>query len=354
MGIKPRLFHNDKPIAGLDISTIGLKAMAIDPKKLHVLGYGSMDLDPAKVQSSMLGGDGYLAEALSTMLKERFKGHLPSGQVIVSVPTSRTYSRTMTVPAEAEKNLFEAVQLEVEQYIPITAADLSIDYEIIERNPKELTVLLAAVPKRIVQSVMSTCNDAGLEVVMIEPGINAAARIVKITEEGHLPSVIIDIGAASTDVGILDNGIVRLTGSVPVGGHTFTLRIAEGLKVNFEEAHQLKIHSGLASGPHQAKVKAALEGAMMLIITEIRKIIRYYNERIGVKTKMEQILVVGGGSNVPGIGEFITEATLMPARVGDPWHALDFGRLEPPSRQFRQRYITAAGLAIIDPKEIWQ
>lgn len=354
MGTKPRLFHSDKPIAGLDISTTGLKMMAIDPKKMHILGYASMDLDPNRVQDSMLKGGEYLADSVRTMLKEKVHGHLPSNQVVVSVPTSRTYSRTMTIPVASAKNLTEAVQLEVEQYIPIAAGDLSIDYQVIERSPEELTVLLAAVPKKIVESVMTACSGAGLEVVMIEAGMNAAARIIKVTEEGHLPSIIIDIGAATTDVGILDNGVVRLTGSVAVGGHTFTLRIAEGLKVPLEEAHQLKVHSGLAAGPHQAKLKIALEATMTQIITEIRKIIRYYAERIGVKTKMEQIIVVGGGSNVPGLGEFITEATLMPARVGDPWHVLDFGRLEPPSRQFKQRYITAAGLAIIESKDIWQ
>ena len=45
-----KLFYNDKPIIGLDISQTGIKVMAVDPKKWLVLGYGSVDLDPAKVQ----------------------------------------------------------------------------------------------------------------------------------------------------------------------------------------------------------------------------------------------------------------------------------------------------------------
>lgn len=349
-----RLFHKDKPIAGLDISTTGVKLMAIDPKRMVVLGYGSVDLDPTKMQESLNGNPDFIAEGLNKLLKVKLKGRLPSDQVVVSVPTSRTYSRIMVVPVESEGSLTEAVQLEVEQYIPIASSDLYVDYQVIERTPKELNVLISAVPKKLVDTLVEACQKSGLAVTMVEPGINAAARLIKATEEGHLPSLIIDIGAATSDIALLDNGTVRLTGSVAVGGHTFTLRISEGLKVPLEEAHQLKVHSGLSPGPHQAKIKVALDDSLGKIVSEMRKIIRYYNERVGVKTKIEQIVIVGGGSNIPGLGEVITDSMLMPARVASPWDAIGFGNLQPPSRQFKPRYITAAGLAIVDPKEIWR
>lgn len=352
MGIK--LFHTDKAVSGLDISTTGIKIMSIDPKKMNVLGYGAIDLDPVKVQDSLLKGDDYLAEGLKVLLKEKLIGKLPSNQVVACAPTSRTYSRIMAVPIDAASNVGEAVQLEAEQYIPIPRAELALDYQIIERDAKELTVLVSAVPKRIVTTIMETCQKAGLDLIMIEPAINAAARLVRLTEEGHLPSLIIDIGAATTDIALLDDGTVRVTSSVVVGGNTFTLRISEGLKVSLEEAHQLKVHSGLSAGPNQAKLKVALEPTMNQIISEMRKTIRYYNERVGVKTKIEQIVIVGGGSNMPGLGEYITETMMMPARVGEPWDTLHFGNLKPPSRLFKQRYITAAGLSIVDPKGIWK
>jgi hypothetical protein len=45
---------------------------------------------------------------------------------------------------------------------------------------------------------------------------------------------------------------------------------------------------------------------------------------------------------------------MMPARVASPWQVLNFGSLQQPSRQFKPRYITAAGLASVHPKEIWR
>ena len=81
---------------------------------------------------------------------------------------------------------------------------------------------------------------------------------------------------------------------------------------------------------------------------------RYYNERISDKRKLEQLLVVGSGSNMPGIGEYFTNELIMPSRVASPWQKLDFGKLPEPARQFRPRYITVAGLSSIEPGGIWE
>lgn len=348
-----KLFHHDKPIVGFDVSQTGIKVMAIDTKKWLVLGYGSMDLDPLKLQESITKDGEYLGKNIKTLLDSKLSGRLSGKQVVVSVPTSRTYSRTMNLPLDAEKNLTQAISLEAEQYIPITISELNIDYQIIERSDKELTLLISAVPKKIVENTVKACEAAGLDVVMVEPGISAVARLVTETEEGHLPTVIVDIGAAATDIAIL-NKTIRVTGGLQIGGNSFTLEISKKLKVSLEEAHKLKVQDGFSSGPKQEKIQVALKPGLDQIIGEIKKMMRYYTERLGAKEKIEQIVIVGGGSNVPGLGDYFTEAMLMPARVASPWQVLNFGKLAQPSRQYKPRYITAAGLACVNPKEIWR
>lgn len=349
-----KLFYHDRPIIGLDISQTGLKVMAVDPKKWLVLGYGSIDLDPAKVQESFDKQSSYLAENIRSLLKEKLVGTLSSDHTVISLPTARTFSRTFTMPIDAEHTLKDAIEIEVNQYIPIPINLLYVDYEIIDRTKDTLTVLLCAVPKTLVDTCLQAVSDAGLHVAMIEPGINAVARVLEATEEGHLPTLIVDIGPASTDIAVLD-GSIRVTGGLGIGGNSFTLEIAKKLNVGLENAHQLKVLNGLSAGPRQAKLVGALEPSLQRITSEARKVLRYYNERLsGNDRKIEQLLVVGGGSNVPGIGDYFTNDLVMPARVASPWQKLDFGKLPQPAKQFRPRYITVAGLASINPKEIWK
>jgi len=348
-----RLFYKDKPIIGLDISQTGIKIMAVNPKKWLVTGYGSIDLDPVKVQESLDDESTYLTENLQQLLNHNLVGSLPSTQTVLGVPTGRTFSRTFTIPASAEKTLKDAVEIEVDQYIPIPMTLLYVDYEIIQRTKQELTVLMTAVPQSLVNSCMQAAKRAGLDVVMIEPGVSAVARVLETTEEGHLPTVIVDIGPASTDIAVLD-GAIRVTGGLGVGGNTFTLSIAKKLNVPLENAHQLKVLNGLSAGPRQLKIQTALKPNLDRILAETRKVIRYYNERITDERKLEQVLIVGGGSNVPGIGDYFTNELVMPARVASPWQKLDFGKLPQPAKQFRPRYITVAGLASVTPGRIWK
>ena len=349
-----KLFYHDKPIIGLDISQTGIKVMAVDPKKWLVLGYGSIDLDPAKVQKSLESDDGYLSENIKTLLGDKLIGTLPSNHTVIGIPTNRSFSRTFTVPLKAESTLADAVEIEVDQYIPIPMSSLYIDYEVISRTKEQLTVIMAAVPKLLIDSCMSAATSAGLRPIMIEPGINSVARVLEATEEGHLTTLIVDIGSASTDIAVLEDGAIRVSGGLGVGGNTFTLDIAKKLGVPLENAHQLKVLNGLSAGPRQAKISSALQPNLQRIVTEIRKVIRYYNERLTDDHKLEQVVVVGGGSNVPGIGDYFTNELVMPARVASPWQKLDFGSLPQPTRQLRPRYITVAGLASVDQKEAWK
>jgi len=347
-----KLFYKDKPIIGLDISQTGMKVMSVDPKKWLVTGYGSIDLDPAKVQQSLDEGDDYLTKNIASLLNKNLVGSLASNHAILGVPAGRTFTRTFTIPANTEKNLKEAVELEVEQYIPIPMSTLYVDYEVIERSKEELTVLMCAVPRTVVDSCISIAENAGLRVAMVESSVSAVARLLETTEEGHLPTVIVDIGPASTDIAILD-GSIRIAGSLSIGGNTFTLDIAKKLKVPLENAHQLKVLNGLSAGSRQQKINAALKPSLERIVAETQRVIRYYDERIVNHRKLEQVLIVGGGANVPGIGEYFTNELVMPARVASPWQQLDFGKLPQPAKHFRPRYITVAGLATVPAERIW-
>ncbi len=350
-----KFFYKDKPIIGLDISTSGIKLMSIDPKKWLVNGYGSLDLDPLKMKTALESEDNtFLTDSIKSLMADQIIGTLGSTSVAIAVPTARSYTRTFTLPSSAEKALSEAVLLEAEQYIPIPVSTLYIDYQVIERNHKSIVVLMSAVSKVVVDNITRSVEAAGLYPVLIEPSINSVGRVLTATEDGTLPTVIVDINASSTDIAILDRGSIRLTGGVQVGGNTFTLDIAKKLGIALENAHQLKVLNGLNAGPRQQKLREALNPSLERILNETKKVMRYYNERINSERKLEQLLVVGGGSNIPGIGEYFTENLIIAARAASPWQRLDFGKIQEPPKQFRSRYITVAGAASVKPGSIWK
>lgn len=347
-----KFFYKDKPIIGIDISNTGIKIMSVDVKRWLVLGHGATDLDPIKLKESLEGRSTYLAESLKILISEKLIGKLPSNHAVVSIPTAKSFSRTFTLPTSVQKNMHDAVIIEAEQYIPVPIETLYIDYEIIEKTKHEITILMSAVPRTIVDNCLLALEAVGMRTVMIEPSISSVGRLITIAEDGQLPSIIVDIGPASTDIAVLDNGYIKVTGGLAIGANTFTLDIAKKLNISIENAHQLKVLNGLSAGPRQEKITNALKPTLDRMTVEIRKVMRYYDERLANGNKLEQLLIVGAGSNVPGIGEYFTNELVMPARVASPWQKLEFGKLPEPTKQFRSRYITVAGLASIKPGKI--
>lgn len=348
-----RLFHKDKPIIGLDISAASIKLMSIDTKHWAVLGYASIDTNPQEMESSIESDGKYISDQLKQLLRSKVVGDISSNHAVMSIPTSRTYSRSVTIPRSVKNSLDDAIRLEAEQYIPIPVAQLYIDYEITKEDGNSITVLMCAVPQKIVDNCINAATEAGLEVIMVEPGMLSVVRLLRYTEEGNLPSVIVDIGSAATDVAITD-GTIKVTGGLAVGGNTFTLDISEKLKVPLKKAHQLKVLNGLSPSPKQKAIAEALEPNLKRIAQEIKKIIRYYTERVPGARDIEQVIIVGGGSSVPGIGDFFTDNLMIATRVASPWQMLNFLKLPQPARQFKSRYLTVAGLASVKPEDIWK
>lgn len=198
-----KFFYKDKPILGLDVSSTGIKLMSIDPKKWIVNGYGSADLDPMKMKEAFESSESaFLTDSLKSLMAENIIGTLTSTNVAIALPTQRSYTRTFTLPASAESSLDEAVVLEAEQYIPIPLDTLYNDYQIIERVNKTIVVLMSAVSRVVVDNITKSVEAAGLTPILIEPSISSVGRVLTSTEDGTLPTIIVDIGPANTDIAI--------------------------------------------------------------------------------------------------------------------------------------------------------
>jgi len=80
---------------------------------------------------------------------------------------------------------------------------------------------------------------------------------------------------------------------------------------------------------------------------------RYYEERYGSEHNISQVVILGGGANMPGLGDYLTSALRMPVRSQNPWNYLEYKGLEPPVGPDRLMYATVAGLSLVRPKDVF-
>lgn len=348
---------HDEPLFGLDIghSNIKVMQMQVTPgKSPRVIGYGFADYPPNSMANGVIVNYEALSHALYQLFTEKIVGSVSSRKVACTIPTSRTFSRAMKLPNMDSTHIDEAVHLEAEQYIPVPTSNLYIDYEITSRDESGLEILMVATPKNIVDSYVKLLQAVGLDPVALEPTMSASSRLFALADSSHgAPSLLMDFGSISVDMAAIDKTMF-VNSTVAGGSDTMNELIAKRLNINSEEAYNLKNTYGISSGVKQKEILEAVQPMLENLIREARKIIRYYDERTApAHRKIAQIITIGGGSNTPGLNQYLSKELGLPARMLDPWRSIDFAELKPPSEIERSMYVTVAGEAILQPKEIY-
>jgi len=355
MNTSPNFYH-DKPLFGLDIGFGSIKAMQIaqqdNSKKPKITGYGIASFNPVLLKDGVIVDPPTLAKAAVELFKNQIKGEITTRRVVMSVPASRTFSRIIKLPLLANKELASAVQLEAEQYIPIPLDQLYLDYQVIRRTEQEIELFAVAAPRPIIDSYSVLAELLGLEVVAMETTVSATSRLFTHTALSDAPTILIDFGSIAADITIFDKTMV-VTGTVSGGSDNFTANIAKKLGVTIQEAETIKSKYGLDASKKQKDIAEALRPTLEQLLKEIRRMIRYYEERSGTEAKITQVVTMGGGASMPGLNGHLTELLRLPARMIDPWQHINYGKLPLPGPNARSVYATVCGLGLIQPGEIF-
>lgn len=349
--------YEDKPLFGLDVGhgivrVLQLQQPAKPKQKPKVIGYGETTFDSSAMENGVIVKPEEIAKAIQKLFRHSLVGDITTNRVAVSLPISRAFTRSLELPHLSDKELAQAISTEVEQYIPASIESLYVDYSSVQSEKDKWATFIVAMPSRIVDSYVTLCRLLGLEVVVVQTSSGASAQLFSLDKQSDLPSVLIDFGSESADITVFDKTPI-VSGTVACGGEEITRLIASALDVNKREATIIKTKYGLGYSKKQKQIEAALEPSLSLLIKEIQRSIRYYEERSKSKRTIAQIVIMGGGANMPGIADYLTNSLRTPVRAFDPTNFIDFGRLQPLSLSDRMSYVTATGLSSIPPREVF-
>lgn len=351
--MKTKLFYKPKHLFGFDIGHSAIKVVQVSNghgSNARVLGYGFNTFNEQAVRDGVIVDYEALAASAHALLTELIVGSVTTDNVAISIPAARSFTHILTLPYMEESELYQAVQLEAEQYIPIAVDQLYIDYKVNKvisagkDQEKQLELVMVAAPRKIVDSYLKLLDILGLEAALIETSLAANARAFTRAHHTTKPILLVDFGSRSSDTNVFD-GALRVAGTVDGGGDSVTDAIAKAFKVTTRQAYILKTRYGLKAGPKQKEMEAAIAPTLDNVVKEITKMLRYYKEREAKAGAVEAIVMSGGGANLPGLAEYLTNKTGIKAMVDNPWEKLDFGRLQQPHSLESTIYTTAVGLA---------
>ena len=229
----------------------------------------------------------------------------------------------------------------------------------------EAEVHIITSSKTIIQNIKTCIERAGYNLGGVMLKTLAATHATAHEDELELGSIIIDLGAGTTDVLVAMNGAPICITSIPVGGNLVTNDIHLVKGITFEDAERIKINDGCCWLPNadtsrsviiqgvggRAPEESSQEELCQIIMPRMEEIITMVRDSIVNKVDNLQlsgnIILVGGGAKMNGIVELVQDIFGTTAvRVGMPEN---LGGIVEAYRN--PEWATAIGLIVANRKE---
>jgi type IV pilus assembly protein PilM len=333
---------------GLDIGSHSIKLVEIgkDGSSDVLVAAGSIATPPKSLTSIIKADQEALSEAIKTLVKQ---AAVKTRDVIIALPESLVFTRVIDVPQLSERELSSAIKWEAEQYVPLPLDQVNLDFTILrsshETGTNKMEVLLVASPKALIDKYLTLLDHADLNPIAAETEIISASRALVRTVMNVKTTMVVSLGAQTTDLAILRNGVLAFTRSISAGGEALSRALVQGLDFNQMQAEQFKQTYGLEKDQLEGKILTAVKPIMDTIISEIKRAIAYYQER-SPQEKVEVLMITGGTAKLLGMVMYIAEAIGVEVQLGNPFIGIRRDERFAVFDQEGPTYCVAIGLAL--------
>lgn len=356
LSLKPESF-------GLDLSDLSLKIVKLKKRRkfLKLASWGEVKIKPGIIEQGEIKNEAALVQVIKQGLNKVKGERLNTRNVIVSLPEKKAFLQVIQMPRMKKEELKTAVLFEAENYIPLSAEKVYLDFQLVPPVHDHLDhfdILIAAFPKKIVDSYLSCLKKVGLSPLALEVESQSIARALIKDGLSPFPLFIIDFGTSRASFIIFSGYSLRFTSSIPISSQKLTEVVSKTLKVDLTEAEKLKLKYGLQPSQKtikNKKISEAMTPVLTDLVREIKKYISYYHthsshEHLASDGKeIREILLCGRGASLKGLPDFISAELKIPVKLGNPWiNILPEPLKQVPELAFEESlgYTTALGLAL--------
>ena len=291
-----------KNLIGLDIGSSSIKLIRLKKVKNHI------ELEKARVIE--LRDVESIQEGVANLLKSE---KVSSCKVIVSISGQSIFTRFVKLPRISKKKVEQVVRYEAQQQIPFPIEKVIWDYQLY-RRPKssEVEVYLAAVKRDIIDSLLKELAPLKIDIVSIQPSPVALYNFTVFNQDIKENSIILDIGAKTTDVIITKRRRLWIR-SIPIGGKELTEALSQKLGIKPDEAEKLKRKEAItlvgSTGdenltPRSDAISKAIDPVLNDIATQVTRSINYYKKEFDKSAAFVNVLLTGGTSKIKYIERF--------------------------------------------------
>lgn len=258
-----------------------------------------------KIKKAIVGIAGELVKGTTTTV------HYERGNPDSRIDFPELKSIIQKVQLKAYERIQQQIEWETGQDIDVklinaAIVDVRIDgYQV--TNPigfqgKDVSVSIfnAYAPMIHLGALQTIADELNIDLVSIAAEPYAVARSVDYDDALDFNAIFIDIGGGTTDIAVVRNGGLEGTKMFAFGGRAFTKKLAQELRIELDEAEELKLKyaEGKLAEEVSSKIEQILQADCNVWLSGVELSLA---EFAGNDVLPSKILLCGGGSGLPGI-----------------------------------------------------
>lgn len=176
--------------------------------------------------------------------------------------------------------------------------------------------------------------DLALEKAQVRPQHHtvsslAAAEAVLDRKQKEAGTCVIDIGAGTTNLSVIEDGEIQHVAVIPMGGTHITNDLAIGLRTDLDVAEAVKLKHARLGDESDKPLRISMNDAVhnfsgaevnMIVEARVEELLEYVEkelQRIHRARKLPGgVVIVGGTALLPGLADYAKDKLQLPARIG--------------------------------------
>ena len=310
------LFGRKKTTIGLDVGSGLIKVAVIDhsgdePELTRVVI--TPLLADAIVEGEVMD-PGIVTDAIRGAMEQ---AGVKGKDVVTAVGGRDVIIKKIQIERVKEQQARELMRWEAEQHVPFDMESVELDFQILDPHGEgmEMSVLLVAAKRDLIEHKMQLLTDAGLSPSMVDVDAFALHNAFELNHPDAMSGVVglINIGHEVTNINILDDGIPILTRDLTVGTRRFREDLQRERGLGSEEAE------GLLKGyDRSAHLDAVIENRGEEIAVGVERAAAFLASSSRSGTQMRAVYLCGGGARVPGLAEALGKRLRLPVQQANP------------------------------------
>ncbi|MBW8838320.1 MAG: type IV pilus assembly protein PilM [Gemmatimonadales bacterium] len=311
------LFRRNATTVGLDIGSGLIKLVAIS----HASGGPVI----TKVAFATVGNDAIVeGEVMDpAIVADAIKGLLASAgiktkKVVTAVGGRDVIIKKIAMDRMKEPEAREVIRWEAEQHVPFDMDNVELDFQILdpEGDGLQMTVLLVAAKRELVDHKMALLSDVGLEPAIIDIDAFALHNAFELNYPDAMRGVVglINIGHETTNINILDEGVPVLTRDIPIGTRRFKEDLQRERGLSADEADRLLQGAEESS----AALDPLLESRGEELAVGIERAAAFLQSASRSAGGISRIFTTGGGARIPRLNKVLSDRLRIPVQLANP------------------------------------